>query len=211
MTESATNMSPEWVAQVLKANPCVLLESGNIRSCPVRLSFPYLFKPQEAMEPGKDPKYAVTLLFPSLADLSVLKAEAGRTAREKWPNAGQPGGPTLHSPFRDQTEKTKFEGYEAGAIFITATANRKPPVVDTRLVPVVDTSKAYPGVWGLVTLRPFAFENKLKKGVSFGLQSVMIFADDKELGGGGSDPNKDFAGVAGAVDVSNEVDPASLF
>ena len=38
-----TNMTPDWVANAIKKNPCVLLDSGNIRTCPVRLSFPHLY------------------------------------------------------------------------------------------------------------------------------------------------------------------------
>lgn len=210
MTDKITNMSPEWVKSMLAANPCVLLESGNVRTCIARLSFPHLFTPQEPMEIGGKSKFTATLLFPVGADLTVLKTAAGNAAREKWPNAGQQGGPTLHTPFRDQAEKIKFDGYVAGAFFITATGERKPPVVDARMLPIVDEKALYPGCWVIANVRPFTFDAKMKKGVSFGLQSIMKIADDVELGGSGSDPNKDFAGVA-VEGMSSDVDPASLF
>lgn len=210
MTEKSTNMSAEWIASMIAANPCVVLESGNIRTCPVRLSFPHLFKPQAPMEDGGKSKYTATLLFPVGADLSVLKAAASKTALEKWPNAGQAGGPTLHTPFRKQDEKLQFAGYEAGGFFITASGERRPPVVDVKTLPIVEEDKVYPGCWVIATIRPFTFDAKMKKGVSFGLQSIMKIADDVELGGGGSDPSKDFAGVS-VGGMTNEVDPASLF
>lgn len=216
MTDKITNMSPERVKSMLAANPCVLLESGDVRTCVARASFPHLDKPQAAMEDGKADKYALTLLFPHGADISVLKQAASAKALEKWPNAGQPGGPTLHTPFRDQADKIKFDGYVAGAFFITATGERKPPVVNTQRLPIVDARGVYPGCWVIAIVRPFYFEAKnkqgktIKQGVSFGLQSVMKIADDVELGGSGSDPNKDFAGVA-VEGMSSDVDPASLF
>ena len=45
-------------------------------------------------------------------------------------------------------------------------------------------------MWVMATLRAFAFDAKMKKGVSFGLQSIMKIADDVELGGGGSGPDQ---------------------
>jgi len=208
MSDVSSNMPREWIENAMRLNPCRVLESGNILTCPVRLSFPYLFEKQPPMEDGGKAKYALTLLFPFGADLSVLRAEAARTAKEKWPNAGTEGGPRLHSPFRDQAEKLHFEGYQSGAIFITASAERQPPVVDSRSVPVIDAAKAYPGAWALVSIRPFAFEKKAKKGVSFGLQAVMMFADDKNLGGGSVDVNKEFAGIK-IAQTDNSFDPFS--
>lgn len=210
MTDKTTNMSPEWVQSLLTAYPCTKLESGNIRTCIARLSFPHLFKPQPPMEAGGKEKFTATLLFPVGADLSVLKQAAAECAIEKWPNAGKPGGPTLHTPFRKQDEKVQFAGYEVGGFFIVASGERKPPVVDAKTLPIVEEKSVYPGMWVMATLRAFAFDAKMKKGVSFGLQSIMKIADDVELGGGGSDPTKDFAGVA-VGGISNEVDPSSLF
>ena len=101
MTEKTTNMSPEWVQSLLTAYPCTKLESGNIRTCIARLSFPHLFKPQPPMEAGGKEKFTATLLFPVGADLSVLKQAAAECAIEKWPNAGKPGGRGRGRPPRD--------------------------------------------------------------------------------------------------------------
>ena len=76
MTDVTTNMSPEWIAQALKANPCVLMADGNIRLCPARLSFPHLFEKQPPMEASGVAKYAASFLFPEGADLTVLKEAA---------------------------------------------------------------------------------------------------------------------------------------
>jgi hypothetical protein len=201
-------MTDEWIADVLKRNPCVKLDNGNVRTCPARISFPNVFKRGKPMEEGQTGKYGVTLLFPPHADLSVLRAEATAVAFAKWPGL-QDGSLklSLHSPFRDQAEKSQFDGYTPGSIFLTANADRQPPCVDTRLAPIVEEARVYPGVWAITTLRCFDFDKKVKKGVSFGLQSIMIIADDNQLGGGGSDPVSDYAGI----NIDQGVSPASLF
>lgn len=222
--DPTSNYDPEWVARQLAKNPCFeapadAANSGNIRTCPVRLSFPYLFKAQAPMEQGREPKYAVTCLFPMGADLTVLRAAASRVALEKWPNLGQPGGiqpAQLHTPFKDQGDKAQWGGYSPGAICITASSERKPPVVDARLAPITDEALIYPGVWAFVTLRPFAFETRnpqgavVKRGISFGLQSVMRLVDDQDLGGASGDPTSDFAGVQ-IEGLASDIDPGQQF
>jgi hypothetical protein len=204
-----SRVTEAWVRDLWERYPCVKLDNGNIRTGAVRLSFPHLLEPfKDKDEPEKTPKYMTTCLFPAGADLSVLKEEAQAVALAKWRDAGQPTGPTLHTPFRDQKDKSaKYSGYVPGSVFITASGERKAPVVDLNLAPVTESSKIYPGVWAFVTVRCFDFDVKKKKGVSFGLQSVMIIADDENLGGGGSDPVADFAGV----NIEQTVNPASLF
>lgn len=215
----ATNMTADWIQRNWAKMPCTLLPDGNIRTGPVRLSFPHLFKAQAPMEPGGKEKYSATFLFPIGVDLSLLKDAAGDTAKERWPNAldliksGQ-----LHSPFRDQKDKLQFEGYVAGATFLTCTGERKPLVTDTRGAPIVEERLIYPGAWVLGIIRPFAFDAKMKKGISFGLQGVIKIADDKELGGGGVDIGAAVAGIEiDAADVPDQMfgksdsDEAKLF
>lgn len=203
----ASRMSPDWIRQACLANPIMKLPNGNIRTCPVRISFPWLFKPQPPMDPGSKAKFGATLLFPSTAygvDFTPMVNDVNTIFNEEFPpnqyprdQHGRPMG--LHSPFRLQDEKAqKFEGYVPGSYFVTVTAETKRQVVDTRLNPIVDESKVYPGVWALAVINAFPFGKKPvrpKKGVSFGLNSLMIFADDTQLGGGGSDPTVDYAGI----------------
>ncbi len=206
-----TNLSQQQIENMLRQLPCVKLPTGEIRTCPVRLSFPFFFEKQPPMEAGQSAKWATTLLFPPGADLSLLYQEAQAVALAKWPTAFQPGGPTLANPFRDQGEKANREGYVPGAIFITASSERmQPPVVHVSnpALPIIDKSKVYPGVWALVTLRAFDYDKKVKKGVSWGLQSAMILADDKSLGGGTVDPVAQYAGVQPIEGLS--IAPAAL-
>lgn len=195
-----------------KAYPNTMLDNGNLRTGPLRLGFVHLFKPQEAMEAGKPDKYAATLLFPWCANLDVIRVEMGRAATEKW--ADKAATFSLHNPLKDQQEKAQYDGFVPGEFCITATGERQPPLVDQNLAPLTNKASLYPGVWAMCTIRVFTFETRhpqsgavLKRGIGWGLQSVMKIADDNEQGGGGSDPNADFAGVS----IGQEVNPAAMF
>ncbi|WP_414464391.1 DUF2815 family protein [Hyphomicrobium sp. DY-1] len=201
-------MSNEWIAAALKQMPCVELPGGMLRSCPVRLSYPYLFEPQagQAQDDGSmgKPKYATTLLFPRGADLTVLKAAANKAAIDKF--GANYKGPRLHTPFRDQGEKGHINGYEEGCIFISASSLQRPGVVDAQRQQIHDPARVYPGVWALVSLRPYAFDNPKKKGVSFGLGNVQIIRDDEPFSVR-SAPDDDFQ----AVNIDGQIDTAALF
>ena len=212
-----TNMTDEWVKAQWAKNPCVKLANGDIRTGPVRLSFPNILKPGKATQQKPDGGYGAVLLFPKGVDISVLQDEMKRVALAKWPDAGKPGGPKLFRPIRDQDidgkgndgESERYAGYEKGAWRIGANANQKVPCVDQRLAPIVDDAKVYPGVWAIVTLRCYTFEQQANKGPTFGLQAVMIVADDTNIGGTGSaNPQEAFSGVS--ID-QGDINPDAAF
>lgn len=200
--DTSTNMTDEWIASVVAKNPIVLLESGNYRTCPVRLSFPNIFSRSKPIPPNPEGKFGANLLFPVCADLTLLKKVVEQVAKDKW--GDKP--PKLRSPFKDQEENLRYEGYVAGGIFLACNAHLKPSCIDAKGHVITDETAVYPGVWAVCTIRPFSYDKGVNKGVAFGLQSVMIVADDKNLGGSSEDVGKAFAGVqidAGGVDTSS--------
>lgn len=214
-----SQMKPDWVRQSCLQNPIRLLDNGNILTCPVRLSWPNLYKPGKPMNKEAEGKYGATLLFPPQSvgiDFTPMLSEINKVLAAKFaqhyvPQTGQYAG--VYTPFRDQAEKIKHEGYTPGSYFVTATSRFKPSnslgAVDSRMNPIVDENRVYPGVWAICALNVYDFgisPPQPKKGVSFGLQSVMIIADDLRLGGGGSDPATDFANVkvTGQMDVAGQ-------
>jgi hypothetical protein len=220
---NASDMDPKWIEDMWAKFPCMKIvdqngvENGNYRTGPVRGSFMQHVLTRAPIKQTANGqiggKFSATALFPPAADISILKQGATETALAKWPNAGQVGGPTLHTPFRRQDEKLNLEGYTPGGIFITATADQRAPyAVNAQGAPIVDPALITSGAWYLFVLRPFTFDATMKKGVSYGLQGIMKIADDRNLGGGSSDPRADFAGVA--IDTSAQaaaVNPAGLF
>ncbi len=196
-----TNMTAEWVKRAWEKNPCAKLQNGDVRTGPVRLSFPHLLTLPKARN-DIEPRYGASLLFPPGVDISVLRTEAVSAAKAKWPTLPR----KLKSPFLDQTEDAdRYAGFLEGGVLIRASANQKIQVVDKNLAPVVEESDIYPGVWAIVCLRAFAYDKGVNQGVSFGLQNVMLVADDTNIGGtAAANPREAFAGVnieAGDIDA----------
>ena len=156
----------------------------NIMTPEARASFAHVHTPQKAMEPGKPDKYSVTFLFKKGADLSALKKAAQAALEEKFGAKLKDENfkKRLRSPFRDQGEKS-YDGYEAGAIFVTATSTNKPGVVDANLQDIIDPSEFYSGCYFRATVRAFAYEKAGNVGVSFGLQNVQKLRDGESLSG----------------------------
>lgn len=196
----------QWIQQTAQAVPIqrVIDEktgevTADILTGPVRLAFDNLFELPQATPQMPNPKYGAALLFTPYADFSLLYEEYYNVcAREfaEYYDAATQQYYGLHSPFRDQSEKLKFGGFTPGCVFMTCTSKFKPPVVDARRNPIVDPSKVYPGVWAVCAISSYAYKDPRKKGVGFGLQSVMIIGDDNKFGGGAPDPNKTFGGVS---------------
>lgn len=205
-----TRMTDEWIKRAVEQNPIVLLESGNYRTCPVRLSFPNLFERSKPIPPATEGSFGANLIFPVGVDRKLLEQAAVQVLKEKCPDALSDDPKRrvkVKNPFKDQGEMLKYEGYLEGGWFISATSRQnQPALVDMQGKVVTDRTKVYPGVWAVATIRPFWYDKGVNKGVSFGLQSVMIIADDNNLGGGGEDLSKAFAGIkldAGDVDTSS--------
>lgn len=198
----------QWIYQTAQQVPIqhVIGDDGNptgdILTGPVRLAFDNLFDLPQPTKDMPNPKFGASILFTPYADFTLLYNEyyavcAREFADHYDANSGQYYG--LYSPFRDQGEKLKFGGFTPGCVFMSCTSKYKPPVVDARGNPIVDKSKVYPGVWAICGISAYAFKDPRKKGVAFGLQSVMIIGDDEKFGGGAPDPNKTFAAAKGVA------------
>lgn len=220
MLMNNSRLPDDWLARTVAANPCRKLPDGNLITCPVRLGFVHLVKPNPNAKnddgtPKTNPSYEVTALFPpgGMEQINaVFWPEVHAMLRSGFPqnfNAqGQPFG--LHIPWRMQDEKQQYTGYTPGLPFIRATTQYKPPIVDSAMNPIVDESRVYAGVWALLVLNLFEFGRsppRPKKGCSFGVQSVMLIADDEKLAGGAPDPSKVFQGVK----VEARFDAAAAF
>lgn len=195
-----SKINPAMLQECMKKNPPTVRPNGVVFSGPVRLTFVNLFRPGKPGDDQKEGSYGATLLFPLGTDMAVFSKVWHEKAREAFPKSfdanGVPHG--LHSPFHDQAEKAvgakTYAGYTPGAIYMACSSKFKPAVVDLSQNPITDEERVYSGVWAYCGLLPYSYSNK-KTGIGFGLQTVMILADDQKLSGGGGDPTKDFAGV----------------
>ncbi len=173
-------------------------KSGNIVTPIARASFVELFKPKRNSEkPDAEPKYAITLLFPPEADLTLLKNAVREAVIERW-GADESQWPhridennqrisLLRLPFRDQGEKA-FEGYVRGCKFVNLSTVQKPGVLNQNGEHIIDETKLYSGCWVWATVNAFAYpkqgaKDMGNKGVSLGLTNVQLISDDDRLGG----------------------------
>lgn len=203
MTMKNSKMTDEWIARALALNPMSVLENGNVITMPVRLAFANIFKPAKKQPndaPDKPATYGCAILFPPGADEQIHRVMMPiywAKVRERFPqNIGADGNSFgLHIPFHPQAEKQNQSGYTPGLTYLNVTSRFKPQVVDMAMNPIIDEARVYSGVWAILALNCYHYTDARKKGVTFGLQSVMIVQDDENLGGGASDPKKDFANV----------------
>lgn len=199
----------QWIYDACQMNPVQRVFNdkgewtGNILTGPVRLAFTdNLLEAGPAMK--NDPKsriiHGVTVLFTPWTNLQLFFEEFNRIAQKDF--ADHYDAPSqqfygLDNPFQEQQNKLKYDGYTPGLKCMNVTSNYKPPVVDTRNLPITDPKKVYPGVWAIVAVNAYpSGKNTPKKGPRFGLQSVMLIGDDTPLGGGkAADPKQQFAKV----------------
>lgn len=197
--------------------------AGTMLTGPVRLAFTNsLFTPQkqDSDDGGESKsKFSVVALFPppSICNLTTLwqawRARSVQDFPQHVDSAGNPAG--LYNPFRMQDERIKYDGFNAGSYFLTLGSNFKPPIVDNLQNPIVDERAAHSGCWGICSVGLYKFEYHhpktravMKRGVNFGLQSVMIISSDTNLGAGGSaDPSQEFKGLM----LSKPIDVAGAF
>jgi hypothetical protein len=199
-----SQIDQNWIKEQMRVNPPSLRPNGNIFSGPVRLSFVNLFKPGKPNQAGAEGKYGAALLFPPGTNMDlfakVWTEEAKKAFPQNWDAAGNPVG--LHSPFHDQAEKAygakPLAGYTPGGITFNVSSKFKPVVVDANQNLIVDESRVYAGCWCFVALNTYSYgisPPQPKRGISFGLQTVMLIADDSKLAGGGGNPAQDFGEV----------------
>lgn len=141
----------------------------------------FLARPQPSMNPGGEPSYAITLVFPKSTDLSALKAAARAAAAKKWPNK-QP--PNLRSPFRDGDVDKADDPTFKGSIFITARTKQRPGVIGRDLQPLDNPElDAYSGMRCRASVTAFGYDQAGNKGVSFALNNVQKVGDGDRLAG----------------------------
>lgn len=145
-----------------------------------RVSFPNLFVPSAFK--NEEPVFDLKLIFGKEIDLTEMKKEAERVAKEKW---GTKLPKDFYSPFRDGDESDRKEYQNAIYIrFKRKTEKKAPQVVDARKQPITQESgDMYAGCYARVSYSTFAWGDERRGGVSFGLNNVQKVRDGEPLDG----------------------------
>ena len=138
------------------------------------LSYPHLFQPR-AVQQGDEPKYSVTVLIkdndPQLAEIQrILEQEKANGFPSGFPENGH----VFLKPAKDYPGWHQVSG--------NAKADSKPHLVDAAMQPIMDQSKVYAGTVAWVQFNTFVYNQTVNKGVSAGLNGVMMTGEEGELG-----------------------------
>lgn len=170
----------------------------------VRLCWPKLFEPESIGD--SDPKYSTMLLIDksdtdTIAALKAAEAQAKEEQKSKWLGKAQ----NKPSIIKDADEDGSYEDYpeRRGCLYMSVSASQdyRPGVVDKSLNKIMDRSEVYSGVYARVSLTAFAYNFQGNRGLSFGLNNVMVLGKGDSLAGGVSaeDDFADFAEDAAAL------------
>ncbi len=163
------------------------------------LSFPHLFQPR-AIQQGDDPKYSCSGLIRKDDPALGAVQQAIETEKQNGFPSGFPGNGKvcLQDGAVKYPDDTRMHGFMI--LTSTAKADQKPPVVDANLQPVMDPALAYPGAVAWMVVNTFSYSQPTSKGVSCGLNGIMLTGEEGELGRLDNKPTVEqmFAGLGGA-------------
>jgi len=164
--------------------------STNLTTGEVRLSYANLFEAR-AINTNSEPKFSVTLLIPksdtntkSLIDAAIAEAMQNGVANlATWKGiACTSAGIPLHDGDGVRKNGEPYGEECKGHWVITASSKQKPEVVDKNVMPILDQSQIYSGVYAYVSLNFFPYLTSGNKGIGCGLGPVMKIRDGEPLG-----------------------------
>ena len=166
------------------------------------LSYPHLFVPR-SVEEGKDPKFGVVVLIrdtdPQLRPILTLLEQEKQNG---FPSGFPTNGKVFCKPSEDYPGWHQING--------NADVSQRPAVIDENYTPITDPARVFAGLVAYVSFNTFTFNKPVNKGVSAGLNGVMITNETGELGriDGRPTVEKMFAGV-GNVPVGMTPPPSA--
>ena len=157
---------------------------------PCRLSYAHVWEPQ-ANPDGSAGKYNVCLLIPKKDEKTLARIDKAIKAaitegKSKLANSKGLVPKNIKTPLRDADEEgIEDEAYE-GMMFINATSNRRPGIVDRHVQPILDREEVYSGCYCNVSVNFYAFSVDVNKGIAAGLNNIQKVKDGERLAGGSS-------------------------
>ncbi len=148
----------------------------------------HLFRPQPAMQEGKEPQYSATFVWDEgeaklgkleAAIIEVATSKFGAKAKDML-KKGQ-----LRSPLRPGSDKEDAKDADAfeGKTFLTARSTDKPQVVDGDLEAVMDQIDVYSGCVGRADIWLFPYDKAGNRGVGAILNSFQKLDDGERKSG----------------------------
>jgi hypothetical protein len=155
-------------------------------------SYAHVFEPTESM--SGDMKYSLAMVFKKGSDLDEIKAGIRQAIISKWGTNKADWPKNLRTPLRSGNDDRDGEGIYKNAMFMNASSNRRPGVVDSNANDrerLEDDDEFYSGCIARATIKFFPYDKKGNRGVGVGLQNIQKLKDGTPLDGR-VDPNDDF-------------------
>lgn len=155
-------------------------------------------------------KYSVGILIPKTNKDAIdwfkrqIDAAIEKGIQKGKFNKAGSQNPTFKYPLRDgdayyeiaTDDKKDSRASYRGHMFVSASSNDKPGIVDRYAKPIFEEGAIYSGVWAMVDCNFFPFNNSGSIGVGCGLNNIMKRRDDDRLDGRSGDATSAFASVA---------------
>jgi len=173
-----------------------IIKENKVVFGPCRLSYTHIFNKYNPGGDSGDGKYMTNVLIPKGEKETVEALQTAIEAAKKAGIIGKWSGKEpkkLDMPLRDGNEKD--DDVYADHYFVNAKCATRPGIVDRKHMPILDEEEIYSGVWAIVSVSFFAYDKNGNKGVACGLNNIMKYKDDTQLGGRSSAAT-DFADVA---------------
>jgi len=188
------------------------------------LSFPTFLEARAMKNPdGTDAgkkKYSCTAVFPvgkdqkyleGVVDITNLRKAATEVAQAKFGDKLKAliKSGKFKNPFLSDEESLEKYGWPEGSVYLRLTSISRPGIVscykgpDGKPLKMTDAEiaeKMYPGARCRASIRPFAYDMTLNKGVSFAVNNVQWLGDDERLDGR-SNAQDEFEPTADAADL----------
>lgn len=162
----------------------------------VRFSYANVFEPKAAQEGAKE-KYSVSILIPKKNKATLkameeaIEAAVGLSAA-KFKNKDPKKLKNFKWPLRDGDEEREDDENYAGMMFVNASSDNKPSIVDADKDQIFDADDFYSGCWGRASVNFYGFSVSGNMGIACGLNNLQKLKDGDRLSGGAS-AAEDFA------------------
>lgn len=172
---------------------------------PCRFSYAHVWE-ASSISDDDNKKFSVSCIISKSDKKTIEKIKAaikaaydlGITSKFKGKKPGN-----WKNPLRDgDTDRTEDEAYQ-DSVFLNASCQTRPGVVDKARQPITDQDEFYSGCYGFVSINFYPFNTNGNMGVAAGLNNVMKVKDGEPLGGRAT-ADADFANV----DMSDAPFPA---
>lgn len=189
-TTATTTSKPSQATQSQGKSMTATTPTTKVVTGVIRGSYCNLFKSVlgKNSKEGDTPKYGMTILIPKddAVTLKKIKAAQEVAIAAKWAKRPPKVEMTLHDGDEPRPSTGEAFGDECKGHFVMNCQSKfKPKILDRDGNEVIDAAACGSGDYYKVSINAYAYENSGKRGVAFGLNNVLFWAQGESLGGAG--------------------------